>query len=348
MAPLLGTARRVALTPSFTKISFRRRGFPVSPTPGTERLEAIPRSVICGFEWGIETRTQRELEQRLALVDVELRGFAYEGATMAYTIRDAMAGRRGHRARDLLMGSGQPHIFLTYIGIGFAMSHLPRPLWRNVLPDLAGSAFYPTMSWFAVDGHGFDLAYFRTREYVDQQRIPKPYPWDGSPDYFHRAIDFGIGRALWFVHGGRPADAVAAARRFDPRRQADLFSGLGLASAFAGGCDAGELGALLDGAGEHRAEVGLGAVLAVKGRHFSGHVPGYTEAAAKVLTGMSVEQTVELADRTEVPYGEGTAQTPAYELWRRRIREHFTTPAATAAGRSTPGPRKEKKSTERS
>jgi hypothetical protein len=340
MVALLGTLRRLALTPSFAKVGFGKRGFPVTPTAATGRLEAIPQSVICGFEWGIETRTQHELEQRLALVDVELRGFAYEGAAMAYTIRDAMAAGKGHRARDLLMGSGQPHIFLTYIGIGFAMSHLPRPLWRNVLPDLTGSAFYPTMSWFAVDGYGFDLAYFATGKWVDRQHLPKPYAWDGSPDYFLRAVDFGIGRALWFINGGRPAQTVAAVRRFDPRRQPDLFSGVGLAAAFAGGCEADELGLLLDGAGADRAEVSLGAVLAVKGRHFSGHVPEHTEAAAKVLTEMSVEQVVDLADRTEVPYADGTAQEPAYELWRRRIREHFTAQAGRAAGRS----RREKRS----
>jgi len=334
MAALLGTLRRIALTPSFAKVGFARRGFGLSPTAATERLEAIPQTVVCGFEWGIETRTQRELEQRLALVDTELRGFAYEGATMAYTIRDAMAAGRGHRTRDLLMGSGRPHIFLTYIGIGFAMSHLPRPLWRNVLPDLSGTPFHPTMSWFAVDGYGFDLAYFGTRKWVDRQRVPKPYPWDGSPDYFGRAVDFGIGRALWFIHGGNPERAVAAVRRFDPRRRADLFSGVGLAAVFAGGCESGDLGGLLDGAGEHHAEVSLGAVLAVKGRHFSGHVPPHTEAAAKALTGLSVEQAVEVADRTEVPYREGTAREPAYELWRRRIREHFATPSRTVAGGS--------------
>lgn len=331
MAALLGTLRRLALTPSFAKVGFAKRGFPVSPSAATEQLEAIPQSVVCGFEWGIETRTLGELEQRLRLVDVEVRGFAYEGAAMAYTIRDAMAAGRGHRAKDLLMGSGQPHIFLTYIGIGFAMSHLPRPLWRNVLPDLSGSAFYPTMSWFAVDGYGFDLAYFKTRKWVDRQRVPKPYAWDGSPDYFPRAVDFGIGRALWFIHGGNPLEAVAAVRRFAPQRQADLFSGVGLAAVFAGGCEADDLGVLLAGAGEHRAEVALGAVLAVKGRHFSGHVPEHTEAAAKVLTELSVEQVVDLADRTEVPYREGTAALPAYEQWRQRIRDHFTAAAAPRA-----------------
>src|SRR5690606_25696306 len=105
-------------------------------------------AVVCGFEWGIDGADLWEVERRLSMVDPELRGFAYEGTTMAFTILDAMGGR-GRRTRDLLLGSGQPHIFLAYIGIGFAMARLPRRLWRKVVPDLSGSAYYPTMSWLA-------------------------------------------------------------------------------------------------------------------------------------------------------------------------------------------------------
>ena len=77
---------------------------------------------------------------------------------------------------------------------GFAMARLPRPLWKKVMPDLTGSAYYPAMSWLAVDGYGFDRAYFDTRRWVDEQRAPAPYAWEGSPDYFLRAVDQGIGR----------------------------------------------------------------------------------------------------------------------------------------------------------
>src|SRR5690242_6783686 len=136
MSTVLGSLRRLVLTPSLADVTFARRGFPVTPTPATsraiERLEAIPQAVICGFEWGIDERDQWNVERRLELVEPELRGFAYEGATMAYTVRDAMAGGRGHRTRDLLAGPGRPHLFLTYIGIGFAMARLPRPLWKSV------------------------------------------------------------------------------------------------------------------------------------------------------------------------------------------------------------------------
>src|SRR5262245_60393695 len=129
MPAVLGSIRRFMLTPSLASVTFARRGFPVAPSDATRRLEAIPQSVIVGFEWGIEVRDLWELERRIELVEPEMRGFAYEGATMAYTVRDAMAAGRGTRARELLRGPAQRHTFLTYIGIGFAMARLPRPLW---------------------------------------------------------------------------------------------------------------------------------------------------------------------------------------------------------------------------
>lgn len=56
------------------------------------------------------------------------------------------------------------------------MTRLPRVLWKKVVPDLAGSPYYSTMSWLAVDGYGFDLAYSHSRRFVDGQQVPKLYP----------------------------------------------------------------------------------------------------------------------------------------------------------------------------
>lgn len=319
MPTTLGSLRRLVLTPSFADVSFAGRGFPVVETAATRRLEAIPQAVVTGFEWGIDAKDPGELERKLALVEPEQRGFAYEGATMALTIVDTM-GPRGTRARDLLAGPGRPHTFLTYIGIGFAMARLPRPLWRRILPDLTGTPYYPTMSWLAVDGYGFDLAYFHTDRWVDAQEEPAPYPWQGRPDYFNRAVDQGIGRALWFIHGGRPEPVAAAVERFVDHRRADLWSGVGLAATFAGGCGPEELGTLAERSGEHRAELAQGCVFAAKARHFSGFVPAHTEVAAGALAGLSVAAAAEVADDfTPDPKADGPV--PQYELWRRRVRE---------------------------
>ncbi|WP_283133051.1 DUF1702 family protein [Rhizohabitans arisaemae] len=322
MSTFIGSLRRLLLAPSLAEVTFERRGFPVTPSAATRKLEAIPQAVVCGFEWGIDARGQWEVERRLEMVEEELRGFAYEGATMAFTVLDAMGGGRGRRTRDLLLGPGHPHIFLTYIGIGFAMARLPRPLWKKVLPDLSGSPYHPTMSWLAVDGFGFDRAYFDTREWVDGQKTPAPYPWQGSADYFPRAFDQGVGRALWFIHGARTAQVAAAVRRFAPHRHADLWSGVGLASVFAGGSDAESLAALREEAGEHGAEMAQGAVFAVKARHYAGFVPEHSAASTAALTGLSVADAVALADDTAVDPG-AVGSVPPYETWRRRIRGRF-------------------------
>ncbi|BCJ41160.1 hypothetical protein GCM10010168_45420 [Actinoplanes ianthinogenes] len=318
---ILGALRRLVLAPALRSVTFSSRGFPVAPTAATQRMEAIPQSVICGFEWGIEARDRWELERRLELVEPEMRGFAYEGAAMACTVRDVMAGGRGHRSRDLLSGPGVPHTFLTYIGVGFAMARLPRIAWKQVLPDLTGTPYYPTMSWLAVDGYGFDLAYFHTREYVDQQRIPPPYPWLGRPDYFPRAVDQGIGRALWFIHGGGVAAVGVAVGRFAPERRADLWSGVGLAATFAGGAGADDLATLRDLAGEHWPHLAQGALFAAKARAFAGYTPPQTEAGTTALAGLPVAEAVRLADEVT---GDGLTPAPGdYEDWRAGIRERL-------------------------
>jgi hypothetical protein len=324
MPTTLGSLRRLLLTPSLADVGFARRGFPVAPSGATRMLEAIPQAVICGFEWGIDARDQWEVERRLSLVAPEHRGFAYEGVTMAFTILDAMRGGRGTRTRDLLLGSGQPHIFLAYIGIGFAMARLPRPLWRNVIPDLSGTPYHPTMSWFAVDGYGFDRAYFETRRWVDRQEIPAPYPFQGTPDYFPRAVDQGIGRALWFIHGAVVPNVVAAVNRFAAHRRADLWSGVGLAATFAGGGTPASLAPLRRAAGDAWPELAQGAVFAAKARTYSGTVPPHTEAAVSALAGLTVEGASALADEATVDAaGHGTE--PPYEQWRRRVRESVAT-----------------------
>ncbi|OLT19098.1 enediyne biosynthesis protein [Actinomadura sp. CNU-125] len=324
MPTAFGSLRRFVLTPSLRKVTFAERGFPGADATATAHLEAIPQAVICGFEWGIDARDRWEVERRLQLVAAEHRGFAYEGATMAFTILDAMGGR-GRRTRELLLGGGERHIFLSYIGIGFAMTRLPRRLWSRVLPDLPGSPYHPTMSWLAVDGYGFDLAYFHTRRWVDEQRVPEPYPWLGAPEYFPRAVDQGIGRALWFIHRAQPAAVASAVARFARHRQADLWSGVGLAAAFAGGCEPEGLATLRAEAGPCLPHLAQGAVFAAKARSYAGHVPSYSATTVTALTALSMDEAVELADDTAEPHRAGLPDDePAYELWRRNIRGRFT------------------------
>ncbi|WP_018219299.1 DUF1702 family protein [Salinispora pacifica] len=318
MPSVLGSVRRLLMSPSLAEVSFARRGFPGEPSPVTRRLEAVPQSVICGFEWGIDTRDLWELERRLDLVDGELAGFAYEGATMAYTLLDVLPPGRGTRTRNLLRGAGDRHLFLAYIGIGFAMARLPRRLWRHVVPDLTGSPYHPTMTWLAVDGYGFDRAYFDVERYVTRQDRLRAYPWQGHADYFARAVDQGIGRALWFIHGGRTADVTAALHAFAEQRHGDLWSGVGLAATFAGGGTSADLAAIRRAAGPYAGDLAQGAAFAAKARSHAGYVPEHSEVAMWALGDRSVADAARLA--SDVVSAAAEPGLPAYEVWRRTLR----------------------------
>ncbi|MFI2008383.1 DUF1702 family protein [Streptomyces jumonjinensis] len=319
MATAMGSLRRLVMAPSLRDVSFAGRGFAVPETAATRQLESIPQAVVTGFEWGVDARDLWEIERRLSLVDPEVQGFSYEGATMAFVIRDAMGPGRGRRTRELLTGAGRRHIFLNYIGIGFAMARLPRVLWKKVMPELDGEDFYPPMSWLAVDGYGFDRAYFDTDRYVRDQRLDTPYGWDGHPGYFRRAVDQGIGRALWFIDGARTDHVAAAVNAFAVERRPDLWAGVGLAATFAGCSTAADLAALRESAGDLRGHVAQGSVFAAKARHFSGAVPEHTRSALHALASITVETAALLADDCAPP-AEREGEIPTYELWRRAVR----------------------------
>jgi hypothetical protein len=320
VAGFAGTLRNFVFTPAFDEVTFAKRGFSPGSPDIAKHLEAVPHSVILGFEFGIAAREQDEIVERLELVEAEHRGFAYEGATMALTIRDVM--RPGpRRAQKLLLGPASPHIFLAFIGVGFAMARLPRPLWSKVVPDLSGAPYFPAMTWLAVDGYGFDRAYFDTKRWVDQQYLPKPYPWQGEPEYFLRVLDHGIGRALWFMNSADPIRAAAAVERFAPGRRADLWSGVGLAAAFAGGTDENGMEKVRDLSGTSLPDVAQGVAFAARAKVMAGMSSPHTVTAARVICGLSVDEAADIADGAALKASsDGGIE---YEAWRVRTREHF-------------------------
>jgi hypothetical protein len=281
--------------------------------------DAVSQAVTRGVEWAVDGAGPEEDERRLATVEPELRGFAYEGAAMAYTILDVLPGGGRDRTRRLLDGPGRPHLVPVHLGIGAALARLPHRLWRRILPDLADPDHCP-LSWLAVDGYGFELAYAHLRRCLVEQRVPAAYPWPGAQAYVPRVVDQGIGRALWFVHAGVAEQAGAAVLRFRPDRQPDLWRGIGFAATYAGGTRPAGLALL---AGPHRAELGTGAVLAAKARTDAGVVPAHTEQAARALAGLPVAAAAALADEATRM---GDEPGPAYERWREHVRANL--PAA--------------------
>ncbi len=135
-------------------------------------------------------------------------------------------------------------------------------------------------------------------------------------------FDQGLGRSLWFVKGANLEAIEQAIAQFQPSRRADLWSGIGLACAYAGGMENSQLEALKKVAKPYYAQFAQGVAFAAKTRLRAENLTEHTEIAVQNFCAMSVQQAAAITDDTLVGLSYG-ATIPAYEQWRQRIQNHF-------------------------
>jgi hypothetical protein len=316
------TLRRRLLTPSAAETKLAKRGFHEKSPAAKELLETVGETFLAGYGQAAEARTAADAAGRLDGIKPHFRGFAYEGAAMGFAVRDALpVGGAGNFAR-FLAGPGADHIYMAYVGLGWAMARVPRFRWpKSATTD-------PLLRWLVLDGYGFHQAYFRTGRYVHEHYVDPRFPWPdaATPEeraYANRAIDQGIGRALWFV-GGTDAGVVATLiDTFPESRRADLYSGAGLAATYAGGAGETELLGFWERAGEYRPQVAQGGAFAAEARVRADLVVPHTHIATRVFCGMTPSQAARITQevRPDQPVSEGGL--PAYEVWRQQVAQKF-------------------------
>ncbi len=267
----------------------------------------------------MEARTPADAVGPLEELPDWLRGFAYEGAGMGFAVLDGMPfGRSDNLNRFLETERGEAYRYLVYVGIGWAMARLPRFRWPKP------ARLDPMLVPLVLDGYGFHQAYFHTARYVDGHYRNPGFPWPRGPHqwYANRAIDQGIGRALWFIAGTDPGRVADLIDGFAAERHGDLYAGVGLAVTYAGGVEELELRSLLRRAGEHRGNLAQGSAFAADARVRAGIVPPHSKLATQVLCGATPE---DVARRTRElrPADPADGELPAYELWRQRIASEF-------------------------
>lgn len=297
------------------------RGFHKKSPAGRELLETIGSTFLTGYGYAAEARSADEVVPRLATTPVRFRGFGYEGAAMGFAVRDGLPlGGGGHFAR-FLAGPGRNHEYMAYIGVGWAMARLPKFRWPK-------DDFDPLLRWLVLDGYGFHQAYFKTQRYVHEHYQDPGFRWpeEGPAWYSARAVDQGIGRALWFV-GGTDVDVVTRlVEQFPENRHPDLYGGVGLAATYAGGAEEEELLLLRKRAGAHRSQLAQGSAFAAEARNRAGLLVPHVHQATRILCGTSsAEQAAEVTIRlrpTQIVPGE----LPAYEVWRQQIADEFESP----------------------
>ncbi|MEX5717402.1 DUF1702 family protein [Geodermatophilus maliterrae] len=320
MGKRLRAARRWLLTPDPVECSLARRGFFRKDAAAQEALETVGAMFLRGYAHAVEARCAAEAQEWLEEVPAPFRGFAYEGAGMGAAVLDGLPIGHSRHVTDLLEGPGERHVYMVYVGIGWAMARLPRSRW----PAPAG--LDPLLRGLVLDGYGFHQAYFHTRRYVHDQYRELPFRWpdDATRDHSHRAVDQGIGRALWFV-GGTDVDRVTTLiDRFPVERRADLYAGAGLASTYAGGVDEAELLRLREHAGPFTPQLAQASAFAAEARVRAGLVQPHTHVATRVLCGTTPERAAQITQDSR-PLAPANDGVPAYESWRQTIADHFST-----------------------
>ena len=179
------------------------------------------------------------------------------------------------------------------------------------------TSLHPRLKWLVIDGYGFHEGYFHWRCCVETQAIPVKLT-----AYAHRAFDQGLGRSLWFVDGADAKRISATIAAFPPSRHADLWSGVGLACAYAAGAEQAALEALKTAARVYRSHLAQGAAFAAKARQRAGNPSPHTEIACNILCGLSADAAAHLCDMAFKDLPPDGAE-PAYEVWRQRIRAQF-------------------------
>ena len=291
--------------------SFARRRFRWKDDQVRLRLEAIGATFLLGYNAAIDGRDLPVLVKQLNSIDGEVRGFAFEGAAMGLALLDGLAPWGRSRLPGFIAGPGASHVYMVHVGMGWAIARLP---WLRFNLKKYLQRLHPLFCWLTLDGYGFHEGYFKWPRYVENQQVPRRLS-----AYARRAFDQGLGRSLWFVEGADVERIHAAIGKFSPPRRADLWSGIGLACAYAGGASANAIEAVQKAAASHSPHLAQGAAFAAKARQLAGNPVNHTETACRILAGLPASQAAAITDEAlkDLPVD---GRQPAYEVWRERIR----------------------------
>lgn len=275
------------------EVKFKRRGFVCSNPAIQVRLENIGGVFLQGYHAALQEADQRVLAENLNQVDLDHRGFAYEGAAMALALMDGISFR-GNAFSRFVAGSGKQHIFMLHVGAGWAYARLPWIRWHI---ESAINKLHPVLRWLVMDGYGFHEGYFHFKAQLQPGS-------SAAARFLHLSYDArhifyqGLGRSLWFVNGADVQEIPATIARFPSLYHGDAWSGVGLACAYAGGITQEAIAKLRHQAGIHAPALAQGAAFAAKARQLAGNPAPHTEVACAVLCQMRAEEAAALCDET--------------------------------------------------
>lgn len=321
----MGSISRTLLRISDRETGFDYRGFRAGTPAARQRIEDIGASFLHGYHLALDAERLSSLIAGLEAMPQRMRGFGYEGAAMALYLMDRMHIFGGNRFSAFLQDRGGDHIYMAYVGAGWAHARLPFGLKAGL------NRLDPLLRWLVLDGYGFHQGFFHWPKAVEPP-MQVPLRIRG---YARRAFDQGLGRSLWFVDGQNVEAIAGSVSRFPAHRHADLWAGVGLAATYAGGAEADALAWLKRRAGEHAPWLAQGSAFAVKARVRASNLEPHSELACLALCDVDAQVASEVVETMQRDLPPDQPGQPAYESWRLRIRDALMAASAHRADRLT-------------
>lgn len=311
MISLSAGIRKLLFGISPEETTFSRRGFNASNPEARALLERVGAAFVLGYHAALEESRESALLTRLNSAPLAARGFAFEGAAMGLALRDWFTPWNRCRIRQFLNGAGDPHTYMVHVGAGWLLARVPGN------PAAFMAQFEPLLRWLVMDGYGFHEAFFHWPKYLREFSFPRRVS-----GYGQQVFAQGFGRCLWFVEGGDVKRIAETISRLPAEFNADFWSGVGLASVYAGEIAEPELNVLRETSGKFAPELAQGAAFAAKARQRANNATPYQDLACRVVCGMDATEAAMLTDEAleNLP---ADGELPAYEIWRRRIQEKF-------------------------
>lgn len=292
------------------KVTFARRGFSFVKPEVRDRLEHVGTIFLVGYHTALQQYKLEALSEKLERVELEYRGFAYEGAAMALALRDALVPGSNFLT-EFMEGPGRRHIYMLHVGAGWAYARLPWMRWRI---GTVIRRFDPVLRWLVLDGYGFHQGYFHFKEPLTT--AVKRLSLDAR-----RVLYQGFGRSMWFVHGCDFHQILKTISGFPALYQGDAWSGIGLACAYAGGAASPDMKEAVLLAGRFDCALAQGASFAAKARQLAGNEVAHTEEACAILAGIKAEQAAALCDRALAEVNRNSSSP--YREWRELVQNYF-------------------------
>jgi hypothetical protein len=303
------------------EVTFTRRGFSSAKPEARDRLEHVGTIFLVGYHAALQENKLEALSEKLERVELEYRGFAYEGAAMALALRDAMIPG-SNLLTEIMEGAGKRHIYMLHVGAGWACARVPWLRWRI---EKVICKFDSVLRWLVLDGYGFHQGYFHFKEPLTT--AVKRLSMDARRVFYQ-----GFGRSLWFVHGCDFHQISKTISGFPALYQGDAWSGIGLACAYAGGAALSDIKEAMSLTGRFDCALAQGAAFAAKARQLAGNEAAHTEEACSVLAGIKAEQAAALCDRA-LAHVNRNASSP-YREWRELVQNYFSSTPNQLRGNS--------------